>query len=212
MPPPKLSPQWIKVHKSMSDSMGELTKNVLDHDKHFVGMIKAGQKIKTANGPFEKVKENLRTDSKMVRKALEANKTNKNKAEVKSLQKLIDSMFKEGTEVWDTHKGKMDTKKTNFYIKKALKEWMDAEKKSKDKMVKKILSKSKTPTFLVALSKTLLKIDSARGEFGLHVQSFNVAHGLLQQALDKVAKELPKVTAALDKTRVTADKMDAIPM
>jgi ribosomal protein S20/uncharacterized protein YukE len=192
--------------------MNKVDGAVRDLDKHFAGKVMARKAQKAQDGPFRKVLTKLRTDTKMVRNALEANKTKKNEAEVKACQSMIDDMFSEGSEVWDTHAGIMDEKKTDAYAKAALKEWNGAVKKAKDKMVKKILSKSKTPKLLADLSKTLAGVGAAQRAFMGHNGKFNQAHARLQQSLGTMAAETKKVAAALQQTKAAAEKMDRVAM
>ena len=215
MPPSKITPDWIKAQKNMTDAMKELEVKVKAIDTHFVGMALSKQAQKAQDGPFKKALTNVRTDSKMVRNALQANKTKKNKDEVKIFQDIIDDMFSEDIhrdnyEIWSTSKGIKDQKKIDFHLKKSLKKWRDEEKKVKDKMVKKILSKSKTPAFLVALAKTLPGVFAAKDAFRGHYAKFAQANLFLGQGLDKVTKELPKVTAALKKIKAGAEEMEKI--
>lgn len=214
MPLSKIAPDWIKAQKGLTDSMKVLAERVKALDTHFVGMVRARQaQKKVQDGPLDKVKATLRTDTKMVRKALEANKTDKNKKEVKDLTDLIDGMFSgKGNVVWDTSKTIMDVKKADAFAKAALKKWNDSAKKSKDKMVKKILSKSKTPALLAAISKMLPRVAAANEGFRGHHAKFSQAHVFLGKGLDDVAKDLKNVAVALKKARADADKMDAVPM
>lgn len=217
MPPSKITPDWIKAQKKMTDAMKDLEEKVKAIDTHFVGMVLSKQAQKAQDGPFRKALTNVRTDSKMVRNALEANKTKKNKDQVKIFQDLIDDMFSEDKErdldeIWHTSKGIKDKSKIDFHLKKALKKWRDEEKKVKDRMVKKILSKSKTPKFLEALAKTLPGVFEAKDEFRGHYGKFSQAQLFLGQGLDKVAKELPKVVVAMKKAKTGAVEMDKVAM
>lgn len=208
----QISAEWIKVNKSVTESMRELAGVVQDIDKHFAGKVMALKAQKAQDGPFRKVLTTLRTDTKMVRNALEANKTEKNTDEVEDFQSMIDWMFSEGGEVWETHAGIMDEKKTDAYAKRALKKWNDAAKKVKDKTVKKIISKSKTPKLLADLSKTLAGVGAAQRSFMGHNGKLNQAHLRLGQASGNVATEIKKVAEALKQTKATAEKMRRVAM
>ena len=73
--------------------MKVLAERVKALDTHFVGMVLARQAQKVQDGPFRKALIDLRTDSKMVRNALQANKTKKNEDEVEDFIYQIDRMF-----------------------------------------------------------------------------------------------------------------------
>ena len=121
-------------------------------------------------------------------------------------------VIEESSRIGNARAGIMDEKKTDAYTKRALKKWNDAAKKVKDKMVKKIISKSKTPSLLADLSKTLVGVGAAQRSFMGHNGKFNQAHLRLGQASGNVVTEIKKVADALKQTKATAEKMRRVAM
>jgi hypothetical protein len=203
----QITPEWLKAQKSLTDSMKELSVTVKDIDKHFAGKVMALKAQTAQDGPFRKVLTKLRTDTKMVHKALEANKKG-NEKEVEIFQQKIHSMFSEGSEVWDTHMGIMDPEKTDHYTKKALKDWNREAGKAKGRKVKKILKASKVPSLLKALAKCVQGVGAAQRGFMGHNGKFNQSYALFENAFGLVAKDLKQLATVLKKTAVSAKKMD----
>lgn len=204
----QLTPEWLKAQKSFIDSMKVFSLTVKETDKHFAGKLMAMKAKAAQDGPFRKVLTKLRTDTKMVHKALEANKNDGNEDEAEGFQDKIDAMFSEGSEVWDTHKGIMDPEKTSHYTKKALKDWNRMAGKAKDRKVKKILKASKVPSLLQALEKCVDGVGAAQRGFMGHNAKFNQSYALFEKAMEQLTKDFKQVAVTMKKTAVGAKKMD----
>ena len=204
----QISPQWSKAHRSLEDSMRQLDVLVGKLDTHYAGKIMALKAKHAQDGPYRKVLTDLRTDTKMVLKAIEANKHRIDTHEAKAAKDMIDGFFSEGSEVWDTHAGIVDEKKTAKYTHEAIKEWNDTLKRTKDAMLRKILSKSKAPKLLAVLAKKLEGVGSAERAFMGHNGRFNQSYAHFENVSKHVEHEVKHLVGVLKQTQADALKME----
>jgi len=203
----QIAPEWKKVHTSLEHSMEELDEIVREIDKHHAGKVLARKAQEAQNGPYRKILDDLEVDIKMVNKALDANKKTIDSGEAKVLRSMMHEMLSEGSEVWDTHAGIVDDKKADQYAKRAIKEWNDNARKFEDKMVKKIVSKSKIPARLAALAKALHGVSQAQQHFMGHNGKFNRAYLRFEDAAHHVADDVKHVADTLKHTEAAVEKM-----
>lgn len=204
--PSKLSPEWIKANKNLSDSMKSFTAVVQALDVHFEGMLMARKAQEAQDGPLKKAIQQLRSHTNWMHKELGKIKDNKNSREVNAIQEEIQCMFEERSAVWDTHGKEIDSK-----AQRALKDFNKAAKKAKDKRVKKILSKSKVSAHLTTLSKTLKGVSAARRGFGGHNLGFTRAYDRYETVAAELATSIQKTAATLKQVNAAAKKLRSIP-